>query len=195
MFNAFSLAVANRIKHLITFVAFHRLLALIAVLMALMFITGLKFDNLREKMYAMTNIVTASDRMKELDCLALNVYREAGAESFEGKVAVAQVTINRSQNEQFPKNICHVVYQKNIVMEKVVCQFSWACDQVHRTRPINAEAYEESYRVATQVLLEGFRLPSLTNALYYHADYVNPGWRHLEKITKIGAHIFYKPKG
>jgi spore germination cell wall hydrolase CwlJ-like protein len=31
--------------------------------------------------------------------------------------------------------------------------------------------------------------------LYYHADYVSPGWRNKEKIVKIGAHIFYRPKG
>jgi spore germination cell wall hydrolase CwlJ-like protein len=47
--------------------------------------------------------------------------------------------------------------------------------------------------VAKKVLLEGFRLPSLEPALYYHADYVNPRWPH-ERITKIGAHIFYKPR-
>jgi spore germination cell wall hydrolase CwlJ-like protein len=29
--------------------------------------------------------------------------------------------------------------------------------------------------------------------LYYHADYVNPQWR-LEKIGKIGTHIFYSEK-
>ena len=29
------------------------------------------------------------------------------------------------------------------------------------------------------------------NALYYHANYVNPGWR-LTKVTQIGNHIFYK---
>ena len=38
-----------------------------------------------------------------------------------------------------------------------------------------------------------FRLPSLKNALYYHADYVNPGWKK-PKIEKIGHHIFYGEK-
>jgi spore germination cell wall hydrolase CwlJ-like protein len=58
-------------------------------------------------------------------------------------------------------------------------------------RPINKAAYEESMSVAKKVLLEGFRLPSLTTALYYHADYINPGWRR-EKIAHIGHHIFYR---
>ena len=78
-------------------------------------------------------------------------------------------------------------------MEKVVCQFSWACDTAARTRPINAAAYNESYEVAKKVILEGFKLDSLKDALYYHANYVNPKWP-LERIGSIGNHIFYKPK-
>jgi spore germination cell wall hydrolase CwlJ-like protein len=137
--------------------------------------------------------VTAADRQRQLDCLAINIYREAGHEPFEGKVGVAQVTLNRAAHPDFPKDICAVVYQKNKVMEKVVCQFSWYCDSAHKARAINRPAYNESMEVAKKVLLEGFRLPSLEPALYYHADYVNPQWR-LDRITKIGAHIFYKPR-
>jgi spore germination cell wall hydrolase CwlJ-like protein len=29
--------------------------------------------------------------------------------------------------------------------------------------------------------------------MYYHADYVNPGWNK-EKVAKIGRHIFYSDK-
>jgi spore germination cell wall hydrolase CwlJ-like protein len=28
-------------------------------------------------------------------------------------------------------------------------------------------------------------------ATYYHADYVNPGWK-LKKVDQIGRHIFYR---
>ena len=130
---------------------------------------------------------------KTLECLALNIYREAGNEPFEGKVAVAQVTLNRVDDGRFGSGVCGVVYQKNVVMEKVVCQFSWYCDSAHRSRPINKDSYADSYAVAKKVLLEGFRLDSLQDALFYHADYVNPRWPH-ERITKVGTHIFYKTK-
>jgi spore germination cell wall hydrolase CwlJ-like protein len=50
--------------------------------------------------------------------------------------------------------------------------------------------WAESELVAKKVLLENFRLPGLKEALYYHADYVSPGWK-LPKIDKIGRHIFY----
>jgi spore germination cell wall hydrolase CwlJ-like protein len=143
------------------------------------------------QMTASTDVVSIRDREKQLDCLAINIYREAGHEPFEGKVAVGQVTMNRVVDGRFGKDVCGVVYQKNVVMERVICQFSWACDSVHRNRPINKPAYTESYEVAKKVLLEGFRLDIMKKAMYYHADYVNPNWK-LEKIGKIGRHIFYK---
>jgi spore germination cell wall hydrolase CwlJ-like protein len=67
--------------------------------------------------HAQVSPVTAEMRQKQLDCLARNIYHEAGGEPFEGKVAVAQVTINRTENGAFPSDICQVVYQKNIVYE------------------------------------------------------------------------------
>lgn len=138
--------------------------------------------------------VKVSQLRKDLECLALNIYREGGYEPVEGRIAIAQVTMNRVASPDFPNDICGVVYQKNVVVSKVVCQFSWYCDANHRSRKVNEEAYQESYEVAKKVLLEGFRLDGLKDALYYHADYVQPRWK-LERIGKIGTHIFYKPKG
>lgn len=135
--------------------------------------------------------ITAELRVRQLECLARNIYYEAGVEPFEGKVAVAQVTLNRVESGLFPSDVCQVVYQKNTIYQKTVCQFSWYCDRPARLRPIDQRVYEESMAVAKKVLLEGFRLPSLTDALFYHADYVNPGWKK-KRITKIGKHIFYK---
>jgi len=137
---------------------------------------------------------TASTKVIEqrLNCMTQNIYREAGYEPFEGKVAVAQVTLNRVNDPRFPKDICAVVYQKNIIMEKVVCQFSWYCtDNINKTKAINNAAYKESYEVAKKVMLEGFRLDGVKHALYYHADYINPNWK-LHKVAKIGNHIFYE---
>ena len=134
--------------------------------------------------------VTAEKRQKQLDCLARNIYHEAGYEPFEGKVAVAQVTINRAESGAFPSDICQVVYQKNIVYEKVLCQFSWYCDQASIKKPMNGPVYTESMEVAKKVLLEGFRLDSIKTALYYHADYVNPKWGK-KPVAKVGRHIFY----
>ena len=134
---------------------------------------------------------TMKGRLNELECLTKNIYYEAGAEPFEGKVAVAQVTINRVQSGNFPSSICGVVYQKNKVYEKLICQFSWYCESPSVLKHVNKELYNESEDVAKKVLFENYRIRSLERAIYYHADYVKPGWKR-ERITQIGHHIFYR---
>ena len=135
--------------------------------------------------------VTAQFREQQLACLAKNIYHEAGGEPFEGKVAVAQVTLNRAASSQFPNDVCKVVYQKNSFYEKTVCQFSWYCDRESAVKPLNKVVYEECMIVAKKVLLEDFRLPSLQHALYFHGTHINPGWNR-EKIGIIGRHVFYR---
>lgn len=132
--------------------------------------------------------ISMAERERQLTCLAKNIYFEAASEPFEGKVAVAQVTINRAESGKYPSDICDVVYQKNVVYGRVICQFSWYCESGPTIR--HNGAYKESMEVAKKVLLEDFRLSSLKHAYFYHADYVNPNWK-LPKITKIGRHIFY----
>jgi spore germination cell wall hydrolase CwlJ-like protein len=165
-------------------------LALLAVTIGGVKAVNYKLDHLKQAREQVSQ-VTADMRQKQLDCLARNIYHEAGYEPFEGKVAVAQVTINRAESGQFPSDICKVVYQKNVVYEKVLCQFSWYCDSASLKKPMNGAVYIESMEVAKKVLLEGFRLDSVKQALYYHADYVNPKWGR-EKVAKVGRHIFYK---
>lgn len=165
------------------------LLALLAITVVGVKAVNYKLETLKEARMEVSQ-VTATMRQKQLDCLARNIYHEAGYEPFEGKVAVAQVTINRTESGQFPSDICQVVYQKNIVYEKVLCQFSWYCDSASLKKPMNGPVYTESMEVAKKVLLEGFRLPSVKTALYFHGDYVNPKWGK-KPVAKIGRHIFY----
>ena len=179
-------------EKLFRFTAF--IMGLIAVVFLVQNVTQTKMQKLREsQMLSSPDIVSIKTRERQLDCLAMNIYREAGHENFEGKVAVAQVTMNRAAHPSFPKDVCAVVFQKSVVIDRVICQFSWYCDTAHKARPINQSAYNESMAVAKKVLLEGFRLDVMKEALYYHANYVNPQW-NLEKIGTIGNHIFYRGK-
>jgi spore germination cell wall hydrolase CwlJ-like protein len=169
-------------------------MGLVVVAMLVQSITQTKMAKLREgQMLSSPDIVSIKTRERQLECLAMNIYREAGHENFEGKVAVAQVTMNRAAHPSFPKDVCAVVFQKSVVIDRVICQFSWYCDTAHKARPVNQSAYNESMAVAKKVLLEGFRLDVMKEALYYHANYVNPQW-NLEKIGTIGNHIFYRGK-
>jgi len=164
---------------------------LAAVVVAVAAVSQARLDHLRQSQLDMpAGYVTAAEQTRQLECLTRNIYWEAASEPFEGKVAVAQVTLNRMQSGKFPDSVCGVVYQKNVFYERVVCQFSWYCEGNHKVKAVHKPMWRESEEVAKKVLLEGFRLPSLQKALYYHADYVNPGWNH-PKIEKIGRHIFY----
>jgi len=166
-------------------------IALVLVAVALVGVVDAKFNNLRAARDDLPDgYVTAAERTKQLECLTRNIYWEAASEPFEGKVGVAQVTMNRVESGKFPSSVCGVVYQKNVIYEKVICQFSWYCEGNVKVKAVNQPMWRESEEVAKKVLLEGFRLPSLKNALYYHADYVNPGWNK-PKIEKVGRHIFY----
>ena len=165
------------------------LLSLVIIGLATVKAVTYKLDHLRSSQVEVSQ-VTAKMRQVQLDCLARNIYHEAGYEPFEGKVAVAQVTLNRAESGEFPSDICRVVYQKNVVYEKVLCQFSWYCDQASLQKPMNGPVYIESMEVAKKVLLEGFRLPSVKNALYFHGDYINPKWGK-QPVAKIGRHVFY----
>ena len=120
----------------------------------------------------------------ELKCLADNIYYEAGNQPTQGKLAVAAVTINRVNSPKFPKSVCSVVYQRT----SRTCQFSWTCMRKYVPNPTR---YAEAKRVAEKVLFAGANHGVLgKNVLFYHADYVNPGW-NLRRVAKIGDHIFY----
>lgn len=118
--------------------------------------------------------------------MAKNIYYEAAMEPYEGKLAVAQVTINRANSSQFPSTICDVVYQK----VNNTYQFSWVGEKVSQIK--NKYAWEESLMVARKALTETRLHDTIyrTKAMYYHNTSVNPGWK-LKYVAKIGNHLFY----
>jgi hypothetical protein len=117
------------------------------------------------------------------ECLAKNIYYEAGIESERGKYAVAQVTLNRLRQGQWGNTICKVVYSK--------AQFSWTLKK--KLPKPQGDAWLESRWVAHEVLHQNMRVAPLQEATYYHADYVKPYWiTAVAKIQQIGSHIFYK---
>ena len=127
---------------------------------------------------------------KEIDCLTHNIYREAGIEPREGKIAVALVTMNRVKTAGFPETVCKVVNEKR----KNTCQFSWVC--MKDLPRIDQQIYSYSRSLAIKVFFNHHVIEDTTQgALFYHANYVRPRWTKLEVTTIIGRHIFYKPIG
>jgi spore germination cell wall hydrolase CwlJ-like protein len=157
---------------------------------------------------------------KDVDCLARNIFYEAGSEPTEGKVAVGMVTINRAQDPAYPTGVCGVVRQRTVTtvtkevttvnppqiswleepkketkttfVQKVVCQFSWTCARVPDPKA-NDPRWIESREVAETIARGGY--PDLQvkygQAMHFHAVYVKPGWK-LKQIARTGNHIFYE---
>ena len=119
-------------------------------------------------------------------CMAKNLYYEAAMEPFEGKLAVAQVTMNRANSAQYPKTVCEVVYQKI----NNTYQFSWVGEKNKTVS--NKYAWEECLIVARKALTEHKLHDTIyrTKSLNYHNTSVSPGW-NLKRVAKIGNHIFY----
>ena len=133
-----------------------------------------------------TAVLVAKDFKQQVNCLAKNIYYEAAFEPYEGKLAVAQVTMNRTRDSNFPSNPCDVVYQRT----HKTCQFSWTCMKMDIA--INKYEWQEAELIAHKALTQPVLHDKLANenALYYHAVYVRPGWKG-KVVTKIGNHIFY----
>ena len=142
-------------------------------------------------LYAWTISVMADDGR---DCLAEAVYFEARSESFEAKLAVANVILERLRRKDFPNTICKVVHdgvywKNNIVKNR--CAFSYYCDGKHE-RMLNIKAKADAYTIA-DFALNGVELHDTLGATHYHAVYVKPTWiNDLSYVTKIGHHLFYR---
>ena len=132
---------------------------------------------------------------ESVQCLALNVYHEARDQGTAGLFGVTAVVLNRVNDKRFPNTICEVVYQgptreswktrqfKNLPADerifypiKTRCQFSWYCDGKNDT-PHNKEKYQEVLDLVEAILYNELSFVDITDgALFYHADYVTPGW-------------------
>jgi len=126
--------------------------------------------------------------VKQLQCLAKNIYHEAGYENIKGQAAVARVVMNRI-NHGFAKSVCAVVYQKTMIQDKLICQFSWVCEG--KDAPKNNYRYAVAKQVAYDVLVNGMYKDVVPkSALFFHAVTVNPLWPY-KQVAIIGNHVFY----
>ena len=148
------------------------------------------------------NYVTANDLLiietkRQIICMAKNIFYEAASESTAGRLAVAQVTLNRVKSHRFPNTVCDVVYQGPTTAsgfpKRNQCQFSWYCDG-KGDDPKNGRLWFESQELAKHVFRYEEELVDITDgATHYHANYIDsPRWADSSKVTtSIDQHIFY----
>jgi spore germination cell wall hydrolase CwlJ-like protein len=128
---------------------------------------------------------------RERRCLATAIYFEARGEPERGQIAVAQVILNRVRSPVFPQTICGVVYQGQM---RKGCQFSFACDG-HSDTPRHKDQWDLAQDLSKRIMSGELWLPEVGYSTFYHANYVSPRWaRRMNKVDKIGAHIFYKKR-
>lgn len=130
---------------------------------------------------------------REQQCLAAGIYFEARGEPVRGQAAVAQVILNRVRNPAYPNTICGVVYQNKDWRNR--CQFSFACDGI-KDRVASPAHFRLAQEVAFAVTAGKIWLEEVGTSTHYHATYVNPRWaKAMERMKKIGRHIFYRTYG
>ncbi|HYI49396.1 MAG TPA: cell wall hydrolase [Allosphingosinicella sp.] len=117
----------------------------------------------------------------ELTCLAKVVVHEAGNQSRQGQMAVAQVVMNRVNDprRRFGRTICGVIMQRG--------QFF----NVHAYNPSRTNArWRTAVEIARQAR-DGTHPPVIGNALFFHAAYAPP-FRGRARVGRIGDHVFYR---
>ncbi|MBP0617554.1 cell wall hydrolase [Jiella mangrovi] len=144
----------------------------------------------KDHAWAATPLPKAAYSKSEQTCLANGIYFEARGESSQGQAAVAQVILNRVRNPAYPNTICGVVYQNKNWRNR--CQFSFACDG-HKDRIRDGSSYAEAEDIAEKVTTGKIWIADVGSATHYHATYVKPRWaRAMQRVDKIGRHIFYR---
>ena len=145
-----------------------------------------------------------NETYEELYCLSLNSYWEARGESFDEKLATAQVVMNSVKNEHYPNMVCDVLTEGPIRESwktrqhsdlseedriyypiKNKCQFSWYCDGrsdiVH-----NFNGWEDSVIAALLAYVE-YGEDRVGGATHYYAhEKINrPSWAKSMTVTAV----------
>lgn len=132
-------------------------------------------ENTVEKLIGNT-VENVNAAKPEIDLLARLVQAEAGSESYTGKVAVAEVVLNRVNSGQFPNTVEGVIYQSG--------QFSPVVNG-----SINLQASPDSINAAYEALNGS----NYTNGalFFYNAKTATSRWLDSKTtVAVIGNHTF-----
>lgn len=126
---------------------------------------------------------TANSR--EHGCLTEAIYREAGAEPMKGRMAVAQVIMNRTRSGAFPSTVCGVTHQRG--------QFTFPKGLGPRRGPGEAKLWAEAKSIAS-LALRGALNGISDRAVFFHSVSIRNPVKRTSLVTIIGRHAFYAPR-
>ncbi|MBC7986266.1 MAG: cell wall hydrolase [Sphingomonadaceae bacterium] len=116
----------------------------------------------------------------ETECLAKIVLHEAGNQSRDGQLAVAQVVMNRVNSGRFADTICGVALQRG--------QFF----NVHAYNPPRDARWDRAVEIALDAR-HATSAPVVADALFFHAAYAQPSFfRSRQRVARLGDHVFYR---
>jgi N-acetylmuramoyl-L-alanine amidase len=119
---------------------------------------------------------------EEKDLFARLVEAEAKGESYEGKVAVATVVLNRVESPEFPNTVTEVINE--------VVGDAYAFSPVQNGE-INNQASDEAIRAVEEALT---RQDRLNDCIYfYNPEIATDTWITTREVVKtVGNHVFAK---
>lgn len=129
----------------------------------------------------------ASFTEDDFACLREAIYHEAAARSVDGGRAVAHVILNRAEDPRFPDSVCDVVRDGE---QAGRCQFSYRCDG--RPEVLADEIKLATASKAAEMALQNPEADVSKGALFFHANWMPPGWfASLKRTVSLGGNIFY----
>jgi spore germination cell wall hydrolase CwlJ-like protein len=143
--------------------------------------TSLDARSLDASLSSPVSQAAAQPSAKELECMAKVVLHEAGNQSREGQLAVAQIMLNRKQSGRFADSICGVAAQRGQFFDLAAYN------------PNRDQRWTTALDVARDAMTgEGDEIAP--GALYFHAatHKASTFFRTRQKVASIGAHIFYR---
>ena len=127
-----------------------------------------------------------SPKKEDVMLLARLIEAEGGVESYQCKLYIGSVVLNRVYSKSFPDTIRDVIFQVN---KNGVHQFSVTKVRKDGTRAIDCEPSEDSLKAAEYLLTYGTQLP--LDVLVFYADCCKEGWVTTRaKYTKVDTTVF-----
>ena len=124
---------------------------------------------------------------RDIDVMARTVFGEARGESYQGKVAVAHVILNRVAKGGWwgktPIEVCTAPRQFSC----------WNDGDPNRARMMKADLSDKAYQESLRAVLDAISGQDPTGgACHYHALSVAPKWAEGKQGHTIGNHLFFR---
>lgn len=127
---------------------------------------------------------SSADELKLLACL---IYSEASGQSYDGKLAVGNVVLNRVNSKKYPNNIKNVIYQKG---QFSVVSMGILEKHLSNYNDFKSSAQKDSIKAAKEALSG---INNIDNRLYFNAykPAVKSGHDKNSNSVKIDGQLFW----